>query len=124
MVCTAPTPASFCLLAKPSPQKPGYGPEGETGLHQCVRSGEEMAPGADIAGYEILQSLHGLLCESWPLERQYAEKMGVTLNHHGFIGSYEDAVRCTAINRETGGTNPGLWLPWLIAIYDATVDAI
>jgi hypothetical protein len=80
-----------------------------------------MASGGDIAGFELLATLFGLLTDSWlhhGLERECAHKLGITLNGRGLIASYEEAVRCTELASETLGHFPGMWFPWLIAVYE------
>jgi hypothetical protein len=62
-----------------------------------------MAAGGDVVGFELIATLYGALSESWlhyGLEKDCIEELG------------------TAPIKERGRGNPGLWLPWLIAVYD------
>jgi hypothetical protein len=84
-----------------------------------------MAAGGDVAGFELVATLFGLLTDSWlqhGLERTCAQKLSIKPNRQGLIESYDDAVRCTELASETLGHFPGLWLPWLIVLYDSQTD--
>lgn len=114
----------FLDAARPSPQKPGFAPEGESGVFQCISKRERMAAGGDVVGFEPVATLYGALSGSWlhyGLEKDCIEELGIAPNRRGFIESYQDALRCVELIsqiKERGRWNPGLWLPWLIAVYD------
>ena len=101
----------FVGFAKPVPSLPGYAPRGETGIYECVRDSRPMESGATFLGFEPLSVWVGLFACSWiclGMEREFAP------NEHGFLGSIDDARRCAE-----GAKSSGLWLPWLIARYEA-----
>jgi hypothetical protein len=108
--------------ARPPAPKPGYSPFGETGVLQCVSRREAIAPGGVPAGFELVSTYLGQLTCSWrcnALEAECARELGVQLNSAGLISSFEDATRCAEyVSRDDAGAEPGLWLPWLITIYE------
>ena len=113
---------AFIEAAKPPPQKPGCAQQGPTGVFECIRSGERLVEGGDIAGFELLATYFGGLTCSWlcnGLERDCAGKLGVIPNNRGLIASYEDAKLCAEYSSQPEvGAEPGLWQPWLVVVYD------
>jgi hypothetical protein len=111
----------FLKAAAPPRPQPGYAPVGETGIFQCVRAAECIAPGGEPLGFELLATDFGLLTCSWAcngLETTCAESLGVGTNTHGFVANYADALRCAQlIAQPDTGAEPGLWLPWLLTVY-------
>ena len=111
----------FLRYAKPPEQTPGYAPQGETGIYECVNAQRQISPGGRQIGFELLAVFLGLLTCSWlcnSLETVFEETLGVRPNKYGFIADYSDAKRCTDyISRGEVGAEPGLWLPWLITLY-------
>lgn len=104
----------FLNDARPSPPKPGYSPQGATGIFECISSGKRIAGGGDFAGFELLATMFGMLADSWlhhGLERNCAEKLSITPNRHGLIGSWEEAVRCTQLASEILGRFPDSGYP-------------
>jgi hypothetical protein len=73
-----------------------------------------------MLGYEVLGfengTFHSYLCNS--LEKDFKKHFGFSLNENGFISSLEEATRfCDYSNDEELGTEPVLWLPWVIFEY-------
>ncbi|MEP7365365.1 MAG: hypothetical protein ABI972_19095 [Acidobacteriota bacterium] len=115
--------SQFLEDAQPDAPKPGCAPVGETGVYQCVKSGQHPTSGGTPRGFEMLATCYGLLTCSWlcnGLEKVCAEQLGIRPNPHGFVETFEDAMRCTnlIVLPETHA-EPGLWLPWLITEYPA-----
>ncbi|MEI7768528.1 MAG: hypothetical protein WCI67_01005 [Chloroflexales bacterium] len=91
---------------------------GETGVYTMLRRGQRLSAGASLRGYEILGSeiggdFHSFACNG--LEAAYTDTLAITLNAHGLIAAYDDAVQAASYtNRDSTGAEPGLWLPWLV----------
>lgn len=103
--------------------KPACAPEGESGIVQCVSAGRRIEPGGARGGFELIATYRfGVLSCSWlcnGLEAVFAERVGVRPNAHGFIETSDEAERCRQlIEREEVPAEPGLWLPWLVTIYE------
>ncbi len=113
--------SDFVKAAEPPPPKPGIAAMGKTGIYECVKRGERIAPGGRAAGFELLATAYALLTCSWlcnGLEKDCAAQLGVGTNQQGFVQTYADASRCAEfISRDETGAEPGLWLPWLLTIY-------
>jgi hypothetical protein len=113
----------FLKWAKPPSQIPGYSPQGEKGIYQCINARNTIAVGGRQIGFELLSLFVGQLDHSWlcnGLETVCDEKLNVRPNEYGFIAEYSDAKRCTEyISRGEVGAEPGLWKPWLITLYSA-----
>ena len=112
----------FLEAAAPPPQVPGCAPAGETGVYQCVRARTEIAAGGTAAGFELVAVDLGMFTCSWlcnGLENDCATELSVRPNARGFVDTHEDALRCGEwIAMPETGAEPGLWLPWLVTIYD------
>lgn len=113
----------FVEYTRPEPPKPGCAPVGVTGIVQCVSAGRRIEPGGARGGFELIATyLFGALSCSWlcnGLEAVFAERAGVRPNAHGFIETFDQAERCRElIEREEVPAEPGLWLPWLVTIYE------
>lgn len=69
--------------------------------------------GYEILGSEIGGGFHSFVCHGF--ETVYPRLFGLTLNAHGLIATYPEAVEAAAsTNRDSTGAEPGLWLPWLV----------
>lgn len=71
----------------------------------------------EILGYEILGfefgGFHSYICNG--LEDKYHSKYNFVLNENGFIPTLEEAQTLSDYtNKEIEGTEPVLWLPWVI----------
>jgi hypothetical protein len=92
-----------------------------TGLSLTLLQRQAPFLGGQPLGFEILGdkgavSFYSFLCNS--LEHDYCDRLGLTLNEHGLLGTYSDAERAAAYtNQEESGAEPVLWLPWLVLDY-------
>lgn len=111
----------FLRQGKPEEQKPGYAPQGEAGIYECVKAQSSIALTGEHVGFELLAMFFGILTCSWlcnGLETLCAEKLGIRPNVYGFINEYPDARRCAEyISGGDVGAEPGLWQPWLVTLY-------
>lgn len=94
---------------------------GEHGVRVALRRGEAPDPCGRALGFDILGwdcgTFHSYVCNG--LENDFASKLGVRPNQHGFVDRLDDARRCADFcNLETTGAEPGPWLPWLTLVYD------
>lgn len=107
----------FCVKAEPPPQQPGFAPNGRQGIHEAILKNRAPLQNGVILGFEPIVFDHSLSC-SWlcnRLETLVEESLGIRPNSHGFIDDLEEAFRCVEyISRDDTGSEPGLWLPWLI----------
>ncbi|WP_226671103.1 hypothetical protein [Metabacillus litoralis] len=74
-----------------------------------------------IKGYEVLGfefgKFHSYICNS--LEKDYKKECSFSLNENGFISTLDMALDCCIYsNDEELGTEPVLWLPWVICEYE------
>jgi len=110
----------FLEAAKPPDSKGKGGPVGTSGICDAVQKRRHVEAGGTVLGFEPMVYDLAMSC-SWlcnGLEVEAKEKLGISPNEHGFIGTAEDAARCVGhISREDVGAEPGLWLPWLIVEY-------
>lgn len=95
----------------------GDGPE-RYGVERFILRHEHDETAGRPLGYEMLGyeygTFHSYLCNG--LERDFAERFTFRLNDHGFIATLEEAERyCAYSNQEDVGTEPVLWLPWVIS---------
>jgi len=75
---------------------------------------------AEVLGYELLgyyaMGFHSWICHDLPNELE--KECGVYLNEHGFIPTWEDALKSHQyIAPPDSGREPGIWAPWLIVRY-------
>ena len=83
-------------ITKIPPQKPGYAPEGDTGLHTMVARREHMAEGGTILGFEpaSVGDLGRTIECSWlcnGLETDVQKELGISPNTNGLIQTFKDA---------------------------------
>ncbi|MCT4796407.1 hypothetical protein [Exiguobacterium alkaliphilum] len=88
------------------------------GVERFILRHEHDEPLGRPLGYEVLGyeygTFHSYLCNG--LEHDFAERFTFRLNDHGFIATLEEAERyCAYSNQEDVGTEPVLWLPWIIS---------
>jgi hypothetical protein len=77
-------------------------------------SDNEIARGFEILGEEYGGRFHSFVCNS--LETNYHARLDISLNQHGLIDRYEEAVKATDYtNLDEVGAEPVLWQPWLIS---------
>jgi hypothetical protein len=111
----------FLAAARPPERMPGYAPAGESGVYECVKARTAVSDAGVAAGFELLAADGGLLNCSWlcnGLDTVCAEALGVRTNSRGFVPTYTAALRCAEyIASDEVGAEPGLWLPWLVTIY-------
>jgi hypothetical protein len=92
---------------------------GGLGVYQKLQQREFVSDDAIARGFEILGEeyggqFHSFVCNS--LETNYSERLGISLNQHGLIDRYEDAVKATDYtNLDEVGAEPVLWQPWSIS---------
>lgn len=71
--------------------------------------------GYEILGYEY-GTFHSYICNH--LFEEYKEKFSFSLNENGFIRSLKEAEQLAQYtNDEIEGTEPVLWLPWVVVEY-------
>lgn len=85
-------------------------------LNQTLRINRECT----VLGYEILGFeygvFHSYICNG--LEDDYYNKYKLKLNDNGLISTLEEAEMLSDYtNKEIEGTEPVLWLPWIILEY-------
>jgi hypothetical protein len=116
---------AFCERSAPPPPKPGYAPEGASGLHiaTCERA-SPLAAGGTVLGHEILIADVGCSFnspESRHLdEQQVLRAVGVVPNGDGLIDSLQEALACCEfLDAHAAETEHGVtgWAPWLIVRY-------
>ncbi|MCC5892484.1 hypothetical protein [Exiguobacterium sp.] len=88
------------------------------GVERFILRHERDEPMGKLLGYEVLGyeygTFHSYLCNG--LERDFAERFTFQLNEHGFIPTLAEVEHyCTYSNQEDVGTEPVLWLPWVIS---------
>jgi len=93
---------------------------GEYGVFGMIERQVAFEDGGEPLGFEVLSYEYGLehswLCNL--LEREAAEQFDMAPDPRGFIDSFADATRVADhANRDDIGTEPGLWLPWLVVQY-------
>jgi hypothetical protein len=102
-----------------SEAQPGPG-EAAPGIYQAVRSRTPIAEGGMSLGFEPLGYEHGgfhsFICNS--LEKDYAEKLSLTINEYGRFGDLAACERAVEYTRlDSTGAEPALWQPWLVVEY-------
>jgi hypothetical protein len=90
----------------------------ETGFFARLKRREPETNEGDFLGYEVLcwdtSSFHSFICNG--LEKDYEEKLGLSLNSHGFFDDLESAKKATEYTRGDGvGAEPGYWAPFKLA---------
>ena len=115
----------FCEEAEPEQCAPGGACIGRQGVHEALLRKIPIQEGGIRLGFEPLVFDHSLSC-SWlcnGLETSALEELGVRPNRTGHIQDFADACRCVEwIERPETGSEPGLWLPWLLI--DRTEEVI
>lgn len=117
---------AFLLEAAPPPRQEGYSPVGETGSYRVAKKRKNLAEGGRFLGFELLNIDFGSIQHSWicnGLERHCRDHLEVRPNGYGLISEIEEAFRCCEeISRDEVGSEPGLWLPCGIVLYDDVSD--
>ena len=117
--------SAFCEASAPPAQQPGHAPMGASGIHvaTCVRPAP-IAEDGTLLGHEVLIADTGCSFNSPESlhvdERKCLEEVGVVLNEHGLIDSFDDALACCRKIEpaSAGARSPSTaWLPWLIVRY-------
>jgi len=111
---------AFRAATEPPPQPEGYVPVGGHGIFEASLRQKPLAEGGVSFGFEPLVFNASLSC-SWlcnGLEVEARDRLGIVPNVHGFLDTFEAAVKCVGyISQAKVGAEPGLWLPWLIVDY-------
>jgi hypothetical protein len=112
---------AYCDATKPSAPKPGFAPEGSSGVHiaTCLRPAP-LAAGGTILGHELLVIEAG----GWnSLESRHLDEgailraAGVVPNDSGLIDSFDQALACIKHLDSLEQTRISGWLPWLLVRY-------
>jgi hypothetical protein len=108
---------SFIAAAESTPSAEGYAPIGRQGLLEVILNRNRLSDNGVTLGYEPLVFNYSLSC-SWlcnGLEKVAHEHLEIVPNTEGLINCFNDARRCVEfISRDEIGSEPGLWLPWLL----------
>jgi hypothetical protein len=82
--------------------------------HQQLVGDNAISRGFEILGEECEGQFHSFVCNG--LETEYHDRLDISLNQHGLIDRYEEAVKATDYtNLDEVGAEPVLWQPWLIS---------
>jgi hypothetical protein len=97
---------------------------GEYGVFEMLDRNVPLEPGGRVLGYEPVSYEYGLE-HSWicnALETESQARLGVTPDREtGLLASYREGVSVADyINSDDVGSEPGMWLPWLIVRYPTT----
>lgn len=90
------------------------------GVYNNIKKSLTINGHGKVLGYEILGyeygSFHSYICNG--IEDDYYERFKLGLNKYGFISDFGEADSLSEYtNQEIEGTEPVLWLPWIIAEY-------
>lgn len=111
----------FIAEMMPPPPKEGYAPIGQVGILEIALKDEKLTHGAQILGFELMSFYSHCIGSSWlsyDLEREINEKLKIVPNKYGLIDNFEDALKsCEHITKNVVITEPGFWIPLLIAQY-------
>lgn len=93
--------------------------ENNNGVYKCLQKENAVQKDADFKGFEILGyesgSFHSFIC--YNLEKVYANNLNITLNEHGLIKNYAEAVIANDYTSNSSNLPEGtIWMPW--AIYE------
>ncbi len=99
--------------------RPRHEQEGVPGVLAALDRGLTPDPRGVFAGHDVLGwdagTLHSYVCNG--LEIEFDAKLGIRANEQGYFNR-DDARRCAALaGDDATGAEPGLWLPWRVAIY-------
>jgi hypothetical protein len=92
---------------------------GGGGIYKKLQQREFVSDNAIARGFEILGEecegrFHSFVCNT--LETNYHDRLDISLNQHGLIDSYVEAVKAARYtNLDEVGALPVLWQPWLIS---------
>jgi len=100
------------FLANATPASPMEG----RGGHLCsIARRRAPGPGTEV-GFDVLGFDHNQF-DSWlchNMEREVFEKFQICANARGLLGRFHHAERIAEFYREDPGTEPLLWLPWIV----------
>ncbi|RAP77228.1 hypothetical protein [Paenibacillus montanisoli] len=90
------------------------------GIEQNICQNKILEKGGFILGFEILGyeygTFHSYICNY--LFDEYRQKFSFSLNENGFICTLKEAEQLAQYtNDEIDGTEPVLWLPWVVIEY-------
>lgn len=110
----------FSVHATPPKSPPEFAPIGASGVYLTIQNRLPLEPDGLPLGFELLAFQYGLdhswLCNG--LETDIHKKLQLKPNEHGFLDSFQDALRAAKyVQRDEVKAEPGLWLPWLIVKY-------
>lgn len=92
-----------------------------SGVYEMIRRGHAPDPSGRPLGFEILNHQYGTV-HSWlsdGREADVAVKYGIKPSSSGFISTLEDAASAAQYcSSGEGGSDFGIWLPWLITEYE------
>lgn len=93
---------------------------GEYGVFEMLERNVPLEPGGRVLGYEPVSYEYGLE-HSWicsALETEAQTELGVTPDREtGLLASYREGVSVADYINAADGSEPGMWLPWLIVRY-------
>ncbi|GGA18307.1 hypothetical protein GCM10008018_72820 [Paenibacillus marchantiophytorum] len=101
--------------------KEDFGAEGFFyGVEYNISQNKILEMNGNTLGYEILGyeygAFHSYICNS--LFEYYNKNISFSLNENGFIRTLDEAYRLSQYtNDEIKGTEPVLWLPWIVIEY-------
>lgn len=93
---------------------------GKPGNYLCLRRKEEVDKSGHFLGFEILGETFSSFCSFAcnGLETDFKDKLGISLNEHGLINTYEEADKAVYYTvSDEAGAEPAFWLPWAIYEY-------
>ena len=92
------------------------------GVNQVLTAAAALPEGGERLGFEIVLYDYNLAC-SWlctRTERAVFEALGIALNAHGLVETYDDALRAHAwLGDHPEEGEPGPYYPWLLVRYSA-----
>lgn len=100
--------------------------QGEPGVVAALRSARAPFHRGQPLGYDVLGwefggcGFHSYICNG--LQRDFAKLLGIRPNRWGFFDLLGDARRCADhCNLEATGAEPGIWMPWRVALHDGSL---